>query len=138
MERANTSVSHWRKLFGALGASTFGFILPAFVFSTPAMSSAVWLQCSFDQDFTFFITENEDGKSARIGVEPNVGSKADAFYDAVTGARFYVEYFADGALPSTFTTVLKDGSAVHSRHTIDTLGNLRASQLHGTCKGAQQ
>jgi hypothetical protein len=88
--------------------------------------------CQFPQ-FSFVVTDFDDDTPSRIGVEVGVGDKAKSYFDEVTGAWIYVEFIANGTLPSTLTTILNDGTAWHSRHTISADGSILASQMSGKC-----
>ena len=78
------------------------------------------------------VTIYDDGSPARIGREQGIGDKASPYFDAATGAYIFVEFNGVG-LPSSLTTVLKDGTAWHSRHTLFIGGDLVASQMRGKC-----
>ena len=78
------------------------------------------------------ITVYDDGSSARMGVEQGVGSRTQASFDNLTGAWIFVEFAGYG--PFSLTTVLRDGAAWHSRHTLGVDGSLLASQVQGTCQ----
>jgi len=79
------------------------------------------------------ITSYEDDNSARIGIEQGIGDKGQSYYDKLTGAWIFVEYYSGGSLPDTLTTILSNGNAYHSRHIVSASDTVMASQLHGIC-----
>lgn len=102
--------------------------------NTSAYAATTVFDCNFpSKQFYFIVTVYDDGSPDRIGREQGIGDKAQAYFDPVTGAWIVVEFIADGTLPSTLTTILRDGKAWHSRHTMDSLGNIVPSQMPGTC-----
>jgi hypothetical protein len=103
------------------------------IHSQVANAAVVVFNCEFPGT-SFFVTVYDDGSPARIGREQGVGDKGQAYFDKLTGAWIIVEFVAGGTLPSTLTTILKDGTTWHSRHTLDIMGNLMASQESGFCK----
>ncbi len=103
------------------------------VSSAMAMADVGVFKCRFTDSFEFYITVYDDGSPARIGVEQGVGNKAQAYFDKPTGSWVFVEFIDDGKLPSTLTTILKDGSAWHSRHTLSLIGRVVASHMSGVC-----
>ena len=109
----------------------------SFAWPTIAVADVTVFQCNFPQgsggpDFPFIVTVYDDGSPARIGAEQGVGDKASPYFDAATGAYIFVEFNGVG-LPCSLTTVLKDGAAWHSRHTLDVGGHMVAEQMLGTC-----
>ena len=90
-------------------------------------------RCKFSDDFSFFITVNENEPWARMGTAIGIGDKTKPYFDKVTSAWIFVEFIDDGKLPSTLTTVLTDGTAWHSRHTLAVDGTFIASQMQGKC-----
>jgi hypothetical protein len=98
-----------------------------------AIADILVFECRFTDGFHFYITIYDDGSPARIGREQGVGDKAQTYFDKVTEAWVIVEFVDDGTLPSTLTTVLRDGIGWHSRHTLATDGTLLASQQSGAC-----
>jgi hypothetical protein len=97
-----------------------------------AIAAVVVFDCKFPA-VSFFVTVYDDGSPARVGIAQGVGDKAQGYFDKLTAAWIIVEFVADGTLPSTLTTILKDGAAWHSRHTLDNMGNLIATQESGFC-----
>ena len=100
-----------------------------------AEAQVVVFDCRFPS-ISFFVTIYDDGSPARIGVEQGLGDKAQAYFDKLIGAWIIVEFLADGTLPSTLTTILKDGVTWHSRHTLDTMGKVvphRAGSDRSVC-----
>lgn len=90
--------------------------------------------CQFPKDsFEFVVTVFDDGRRTRIGIETGIGNQADAFFDRVTGSNIFVEFIGNGSLPSTLTTVLSNGTAFHSRHSLSIDGSVLASQMIGKC-----
>lgn len=101
--------------------------------ATPAIAQVEIFKCVFPE-FSFVITDYDDSTPSRIGIDVGVGDRAQSYFDKVTGAWIFVEFIDNGALPSTLTTILKDGTAWHSRHTIAIDGTIAASQLSGNCR----
>lgn len=118
----------WLEIFGVALAG----MLIAFQ-AHVAVAAVLVFDCEFP-GFSFFVTVYDDGSPARIGREQGVGDKARPYFDKLTGAWIIVEFIADGTIPSTLTTILKDGVTWHSRHTLDALGTLIASQQTGFCE----
>jgi hypothetical protein len=102
--------------------------------SVAAGADELVFDCSFPGTFAFVVTINDQSPWATIGTEAGTGDKAKAYYDNATGAWILVEFVNDGKLPSTLTTILRDGKTWHSRHTLDILGKIVPSQLSGMCK----
>lgn len=104
------------------------------VWSTTASAKTTIFDCNFPSEkLSFVVTVYDDGTVARIGREQGAGDKAQAYFDSITGAWIVVEFIADGTLPSTLTTILKDGRTWHSRHTMDVGGGIVPSQMSGKC-----
>ena len=105
-------------------------------FNLPSMAVAEILvfNCNFKElRGDLVITVYDDGSPARIGVEQGVGDRAQPYFDAATGAHIFVEL--NGVdFPITLTTILKDGTAWHSRHVLGIDGIVDASQMSGFCK----
>ena len=101
--------------------------------SSMARADIVVFKCTFTDSFEFYITIYDDGSPTRIGIEQGVGNKAQAYFDKPTGSWVFVEFIDDGKLPSTLTTILKDRSAWHSRHTLSLGGRVMASHMSGVC-----
>lgn len=74
-----------------------------------AIAAVVVFDCKFPA-VSFFVTVYDDGSPARVGIAQGVGDKAQGYFDKLTAAWIIVEFVADGALPSTLTTILKDGA----------------------------
>ena len=106
--------------------------LSYFSASFSAVAETKVFECRFI-DFAFFITVYDDARPSRIGTGIGIGDQARAYFDELTKAWIVVEFIADGTLPSTLTTILPNGKAWHSRHTMDVLGNVSASQMVGIC-----
>jgi hypothetical protein len=102
--------------------------------STVSAADVLVFDCRFPDAFSFYLTVYDDGSPARIGVEQGVGDKAETYFDKVTGAWIAVEFIDDGKLPATLTTVLSDGTVLHSRHSLSADGQLLASQQQGICR----
>jgi hypothetical protein len=85
------------------------------------------------EDGLLVFTVYDDGSPARIGVEQGVGDKAQPYFDEATGAYIFVELNGVG-LPISLTTVLKDGTAWHSGHTLSIVGDVVAFQTSGSCQ----
>jgi hypothetical protein len=100
--------------------------------SNSATAQVRVFDCKFPQ-LSFVATDYDDNTPTRIGVEIGVGDKVKSYFDKVTGAWIFVEFIANGTLPSTLTTVLKDGTAWHSRHTMGIDGSILATQESGKC-----
>ena len=80
-----------------------------------------------------FVTIYDDGSPARVGVEVGVGSKAQTYFDASTGATVVVEFNGVG-VPDTLTTINQGGKSVHSRHLLSVpKGWFLPSQYVGQC-----
>lgn len=76
-----------------------------------------------------YITIYDDGAPARVGV----GSRAQAYFDRLTGSTVVVEFNLD-QIPNTLTTINRDGAAVHSRHLLSVpKGWFAPSQTTGNC-----
>ena len=112
-------------------------VIPALIFytlSSAAFAEVTVFACAFtDFGEDTYITIQGDG-SARIGREQGIGDQAQAYFDKLTGAWVVVEFIDNGRLPSTLTTILKDGVTWHSRHTIWGTGEFQPSQVSGTCR----
>ncbi|NQV80918.1 MAG: hypothetical protein HQ495_10220 [Alphaproteobacteria bacterium] len=81
-----------------------------------------------------YITVYDDGTPARIGTQWGIGNKALVYADPLNDAWVVVELNTDG-LPDTLTTIMPDGRAIHSRHTIDVFGLvLVPSQTEISCR----
>jgi hypothetical protein len=100
-----------------------------------AAAEVIVHECYFpSESFEFVVTTYDDGSPSRVGIQQGVGDLAKSYFDDVTKAWVIVEFIDQGKLPSTLTTILPDGEAFHSRHTLDVLGNVVASQMKGTCR----
>ncbi len=109
-------------------------ILLGSILSTAAFATIKVFDCRFPADgLSFIVTVYDDGSPARIGREQGIGDKGQAYFDKVTGAWIVVEFTADGTLPLSLTTILKDGVAWHSRHSLTVSGEIWASQMSGKC-----
>ena len=108
--------------------------LSGLILSDAAAAEIFVFDCRFPNSFSFYITVYDDGSPARIGREQGIGDKAQAYFDEATGAWVVVEFVDDGKLPSTLTTIMRDGVVWHSRHTMSIEGVIVASQQSGTCK----
>jgi hypothetical protein len=98
-----------------------------------ALAQISVFNCKFKGMESFVITSYEDDNSARIGIEQGIGNKGQSYYDKLTGAWIFVEYYSGGSLPDTLTTILSNGNAYHSRHIVSASDTVMASQLHGIC-----
>ena len=101
--------------------------------ATKANAENLIFTCKFANDFSFFITVNENEPWARMGTAIGIGDKTKAYFDKVTGTWIFIEFIDDGKLPSTLTTILPAGAAWHSRHTLAVDGIVMASQFAGVC-----
>jgi len=104
------------------------------VLSSPggALAEVVVFECRFTgYSSSIFVTVYDDGSLARMGTQQGIGSRAQPHFDKMTGAWIFVELA--GELPSTLTTILTNGIAWHSRHTLAIDGTLMASQSKGSC-----
>lgn len=99
-----------------------------------AMAEINVYDCEFKGMGSLVITSYENDKSARIGIEQGIGDKAQSYFDTITGAWIFVEFYSGGSLPNTLTTILSNGNAWHSRHIVLSSDAVTASQFHGMCK----
>lgn len=91
-------------------------------------AAAEELRCSFDNISDLYIRLADDG-TVRVGLAPGVGHLAAV---SETEEGFVVIEHDGSGLPITFTTILPDNTAVHSRHVVD--GGILPSQGRGTCE----
>ena len=89
-------------------------------------------KCDFEF-ISFFISINYPDLNARIGNSPNIGNFGQAYFDHMYKIWIIVESIAGGQLPSSLTTILNDGTAFHSNHTIWSPGVIKANQGQGKC-----
>lgn len=104
-----------------------------FLSHTAALAEISIYDCKFNGMGSFVITSYGNDNSARIGVEQGIGNKGQSYYDKLTGAWIFIEYFSGGSLPNTLTTILSNGNAWHSRHIVSASDTVMASQFHGIC-----
>ena len=102
-----------------------------------AVAEILVFNCNFKElRGDLVITVYDDGSPAKIGVEQGVGDKAQPYFHAATGAHIFVEL--NGVdFPITLTTILKDGTAWHSRHVLGIDGIVDASQIEGILQTPQ-
>lgn len=98
------------------------------LFGAPLSADAEELRCSFGNIPDLYIRLG-DGGSVRIGIAPGIGNKGSL--SETEAGMVVVEHDRDG-LPITFTTILPDLTAVHSRHVVD--GGILPSQGSGHCE----
>ncbi|AZQ66793.1 hypothetical protein EF888_06345 [Silicimonas algicola] len=107
--------------------------LVAFV-GSPTFAAIQVFKCSFPKEkFEFFITIYDDGAPVRIGVDTGVGNQGVSFVDELTGAISVIDFIDKGRFPSALTTILPQGDAVHSRHSLSVDALMLESQMRGTC-----
>ena len=112
-----------------------GAAILAVFLGSPALATIQVFECSFPKEkFEFVITIYDDGSPVRIGVETGVGNRGVFFRDEPTGAVSVVEFIDQGRFPSTLTTILADGQAVHSRHSLSLDALILESQMRGSCQ----
>ncbi len=103
-------------------------------FMTNAVADVSIFNCSFKEFSSFVITSYEENHTARIGIEQGVGNKAQSFYDSVTDSWTFIEYFDNGTLPLSIITILNNGKAWISRHSVIVSSEVYAFQNEGFCK----
>lgn len=104
------------------------FVLILGMISPALPAEAEELRCSFDNMSDLYIRLG-DGGSVRVGLAPGIGNKGAV---TETDAGLVVVEHDRGGLPITFTTILPDRRAVHSRHVVD--GGILPSQGSGRCE----
>ena len=111
------------------------FLIFIFVLSFSNVATAqakTVFKCKFE-GLAFYITINETDLSARLGLSIGIGNYGQAYFDSLHKFWIVVGSVNGGLLPTNLTTILPNGDAFYSVHSIWSAEKVWTSQNEGKC-----